>query len=123
MLPLQKQVGLRLKELRDQKGLSQEELAARCDLHRTYIGLIERGKRSISMPTIELIAKVLDVPPSRLFEGTTSSAAVPSSKSQRKAHMGADQIAAHISTIRQILIKGKLVDGVQYEALLKANKH
>jgi transcriptional regulator with XRE-family HTH domain len=122
MQPLQKQVGLRLKQLREQKGLSQEALAALCDLHRTYIGLIERGERGLSIATVELIAKALDVAPYRLFEGTESSATVPAPKRPFKAAFAVEHVSAHLATIRQILIKAKIVDAAGYEALLKANE-
>jgi len=48
-----------LKHLREEKGLSQEELAFESGLHRTYISLIERGKRSPSLRTVERIALAL----------------------------------------------------------------
>lgn len=42
-------------------GLSQEELAYKCELHRTYIGAIERGERNITLSSLELIASALNV--------------------------------------------------------------
>jgi len=44
-----------------EKGWSQEELARRADLHRTYIGSIERSERNVSLLNIERIAKALKV--------------------------------------------------------------
>lgn len=52
--------GLRLKEQRLMKQLSQEELAAITDLHRTYIGSAERGERNVSMLNLYKIASALD---------------------------------------------------------------
>ena len=43
-------------------GLSQEELAARCGVHRTYIGAIERGERNVTLDTVERIAEALGTP-------------------------------------------------------------
>jgi transcriptional regulator with XRE-family HTH domain len=51
--------GKALKHHREQKGLSQEELAFESGLHRTYISLIERGKRSPSLRTVDKIAVAL----------------------------------------------------------------
>lgn len=59
--------GLELKALRMEKGLSQEELALLCNLHRTYIGGVERGKRNISLLNILKISKALSVKPGELL--------------------------------------------------------
>ena len=61
--------GAKLRQLRQASGLSQEELAARCELDRTYIGGIERGERNPSLKNIYLIAAALDVAVSDLFSG------------------------------------------------------
>lgn len=47
--------------LRRAKGLSQEELAEVCGLHRTYIGSIERGERNATLSTLEVFAAGLNV--------------------------------------------------------------
>jgi transcriptional regulator with XRE-family HTH domain len=52
----------RIRELRLEKGWSQEHLADVCELHRTYIGDIERRKRNVSIDNIEKIALALKVP-------------------------------------------------------------
>ena len=53
--------GERVRYLRKEKGLSQEELAFKTDLHRTYIGMIERAEKNITLLNIEKIAKALEV--------------------------------------------------------------
>lgn len=53
--------GDKVKELRLTKGWSQEELAKRAGLHRTYIGSIERSERNVSLINVERIAKALGV--------------------------------------------------------------
>jgi len=50
-----------MRELRKEKALSQEKLAELCNLHRTYIGSVERCERNISIDNIERIAQALHV--------------------------------------------------------------
>ena len=51
--------GLRLREVREQVGISQEKLAELAGLHRTYVSSVERGKRNISIENIERLARAL----------------------------------------------------------------
>lgn len=51
----------RLRQIRQLKGLSQEELADMAGLHRTYVGSVERSERNISIDNIERLAKALEV--------------------------------------------------------------
>ena len=60
--------GKRVRELRLNRDWSQEELADRLDFHRTYIGMVERGERNISLKNISKISKVFDLSISELFE-------------------------------------------------------
>ncbi|HVA46571.1 MAG TPA: helix-turn-helix transcriptional regulator [Pirellulales bacterium] len=63
-----REFGARVRALREQAGLSQEALAARAGIHRTYIGGVERGERNVGLKNILRIAAALDVPTSALFE-------------------------------------------------------
>lgn len=56
-----KAFAMRVKTLREQKGLSQEDLASEAGLHRTYIGMVERTERNPSLVCIYKIAKGLNV--------------------------------------------------------------
>jgi len=58
---IRNKIGKRLKELRTEKGLSQEKFSFMCELDRTYIASIEQGKRNVSIANIEKIAKALDM--------------------------------------------------------------
>ncbi len=60
--------GRRTKALRQKLGLSQEALAAECDLDRTYISGIERGQRNVSLRNIYKLSKALNVHPADLFK-------------------------------------------------------
>lgn len=59
--------GERVREIRKEKGLSQEKLANKADLHRTYIGMIERAEKNITLSNIEKIAYALQVSINSLF--------------------------------------------------------
>lgn len=61
-------LGARIKELRKRKGLTQEQLAERVDLATRYVSLIEVGRSSPSLETIENIATTLDVELKDLFD-------------------------------------------------------
>lgn len=67
-MDIRKQVGQNLARMRKEQGLSQEELAFECDLHRTYISGIERGIRNPTISIIGKIAKALNVKPSLLLD-------------------------------------------------------
>ncbi len=59
--------GQRVKTLRTQKGISQEKFAELADVHRTYVGMIERAERNVTLKNIEKFAKALDISISELF--------------------------------------------------------
>ncbi|WP_312151036.1 helix-turn-helix domain-containing protein [Paenibacillus odorifer] len=61
-------VGARIKQLRIQKGLSQAKLAEMADLQDTYIGGVERGKRNISLNSLEKIMSALEADPSEALK-------------------------------------------------------
>ena len=65
---IKEKVGKRIKYLRNQIGVSQEELADKAGIDRTYITSVECGKRNVSIVNIEKIANALDVTLSKLFE-------------------------------------------------------
>ena len=65
---IKEKVGQRIKELRLNQGLSQEEFAFKCELDRTYITSLERGKRNVSLENLEKIAKAFDMTLSQFFD-------------------------------------------------------
>lgn len=64
-----KNFGNAVREQRKLRCFSQEELSFRAGLHRTYIGMIERGEKNITLVNIEKIAKALNVNIKDLFDG------------------------------------------------------
>lgn len=60
-IELLEKFGEKVREERLKRGLSQEELAARAGVHRTYIGMIERGEKNITLLNIKKVAKALDL--------------------------------------------------------------
>ncbi len=65
---IEEKVGIRIKELRNRLGISQEELGFRSGVHRTYIASLEVGKRNISIATLDKIVKALDISLSEFFD-------------------------------------------------------
>jgi transcriptional regulator with XRE-family HTH domain len=59
--------GVSVKSWRSRLGISQEELAGRAGLHRTYVSDIERGTRNVSLESIDKIARALEVSVATLF--------------------------------------------------------
>jgi len=66
-------IGKNLRNFRKRLGVSQEQLAELAELHRTYIGAVERGEKNISAKNIEKIANVLGVAPFLLLKESTQS--------------------------------------------------
>lgn len=62
-------MGANLKKIRKEGGLSQEELAFACGLHRTYVSGVERGIRNPTVLVLAKIARALGVPPAELLAG------------------------------------------------------
>ena len=60
-------LGSRVRDLRKERGFSQEAFAAKCGIDRTYLGGIERGERNVAIRNITLIADGLGVSISELF--------------------------------------------------------
>jgi transcriptional regulator with XRE-family HTH domain len=61
------QFGKRVKELRSEKKLTQEQFAQKTGLHKNYIGMVERGERNPSLINIQVIAKGLEISISELM--------------------------------------------------------
>lgn len=77
MAELSPHVGTVIRHLREGNGLSQEELAAEAGLHRTYISLVERGRRNISVGALSRIAEALGIYASRLIAEAEEEARLP----------------------------------------------
>lgn len=62
-------IGLRIKELRKAKGLSQEQLALKADIDRTYMASVENGKRNVAIVNVEKIIAALGESFESFFKG------------------------------------------------------
>src|SRR6266498_3557662 len=78
-----------LKAYRGRLGISQEELAGRAGLHRTYVSDIERGVRNLSLESIDKLAKALEIPVSTFFSRL---AELPQASSRSSAAPASDEI-------------------------------
>ncbi|MCY3934755.1 MAG: helix-turn-helix transcriptional regulator [Chloroflexi bacterium] len=63
------QFGDRVRGIRLAKNLSQEQLAQKCKLDRTYISSLERGKRNVSLKNLAALAEALEISLSELLDG------------------------------------------------------
>ena len=61
-------VGRNIRRLRQERGLSQEDLAGEIGVHRTYMGGVERGERNLTLRSLERLAERLGVSPLSLLE-------------------------------------------------------
>ncbi|MCZ2337439.1 MAG: helix-turn-helix domain-containing protein [Chitinophagales bacterium] len=68
MVTILSKFGQRVRDLRLRQGLSQEKLAELASVHRTYVGMIERAEKNVTLTNVEKIAKALNTPLSTLFE-------------------------------------------------------
>ena len=64
---IKEKIGLRIRQLRHEQNISQEAFADVCELDRTYISSIEKGRRNVSIINLEKIANALNVKLSILF--------------------------------------------------------
>ena len=67
-MTMQQQLGVRIRDLRVKKGMSQEAFADRCGLHRSHMGEIERGKANMTLATLLIISSSLQTTASALLK-------------------------------------------------------
>ena len=67
LLEIQKKLGIRIRELRKQQGLSQLDLATRCDLEKTSISRVENGRTNLTLKTLLLITDGLQIELADIF--------------------------------------------------------
>jgi transcriptional regulator with XRE-family HTH domain len=72
---LRERFGFAVRRIRKSHGLSQERLALACDLHRTFIGAVERGETNVSLATLGRLAKGLGVSVAQLAAEAESACA------------------------------------------------
>jgi transcriptional regulator with XRE-family HTH domain len=60
-MDIKQKFGLRLKQLREERELSQEKLAELSGIHRTYVSSVEKGKRNLALENIEKLAIALNI--------------------------------------------------------------
>ena len=68
MTELRSRLGRVVKQLRQQRGITQQQLAVKAKLHRTYVSDVERGTRNLSITSLDQIAVARDTPLSEVFK-------------------------------------------------------
>jgi transcriptional regulator with XRE-family HTH domain len=96
---LLKELGQRIRHLRDARKWSQEEFAHVAGFHRTYIGQIERGEKNLSFMNLAKVSNVLGVTMSELLSGLEDGS---SGKAELKDKAGRGQNAAAQRTILEV---------------------
>lgn len=91
MSPVARRFGQNLKRCRKQAKVSQEELGFRAELHRTEIGLLERGVRVPRIDTIVKIAAGLDITPAALLAGIAWTPGTPGTTTYGTFSIGRDE--------------------------------
>lgn len=64
-------LAVNIRAFREKKGLSQEQFAEICGLHRTYVGSVERGERNVTLSTLEVFASVMGISVPQLLADRT----------------------------------------------------
>ena len=77
LLARRRAFGRRVRALRQARGLSQEAFADLAQIHRTYVGSVERGEQNLSLVNIERLASTLGISLSELFSTFTDKPAPP----------------------------------------------
>jgi len=75
--------GLAVRDYRHQRKITQEALADRCGLHRTYVGSVERGERNVSLQNIHLLAAALGITASQLVRSAEEARNHPSAEKRQ----------------------------------------
>ena len=112
-------IGKRLREMRTQKGISQENLALSAELHPTYIGRLERGEKCPTIDTIYKLARSLEVPIIDLLDIPTGDRACDTSAMYRieaamselsaEDAMAIAEIVERIAQLKNIIAIGNIV--------------
>ncbi len=68
IMNIKQKVGLKIKEIRKSKGLSQEKLANLAEIDRTYLPTVEKGERNVSIEILEKLSKALEINIKDLFD-------------------------------------------------------
>ncbi|CAM4284162.1 transcriptional regulator with XRE-family HTH domain [Paenibacillus endophyticus] len=97
-------VGIRIRSLRKNRGLTQEQLGELVQLPQPYIGGIERGEKNISLETLERIIQVLHIDPSDLFNGFN----LPTSKHEEYELFDSIQVLLQSCSEKELIIIKKL---------------
>lgn len=105
-IKLLEKIGQRVRELRKEKGISQEALGEKAGFHFSYIGGIERAEKNITIANLQKIAEALDVPIVDLFLYS------------KYEHMGNSEREALLNSINEKLFQMKTNDLIKVQLLL-----
>ena len=104
-------LGQRIKQLRAERGWSQEEFAEICRVHRTYMGHIERGEKNLSFGSIVRVANALGVSLAELFKGLETGESFSSTAGARQdrhqnsgvSSLDRDRLIREVASLERVL--------------------
>lgn len=127
---LLERLGRRIRDLRAERGWSQEQFADVCGVHRTYMGHLERGEKNMSFSSIVRVANALDVRLSDLFAGLEEGTSTTSPKSGRggriskkvRAELDKPRALRQLATLERAVSTLRKVLDVGHENLAKRRR-
>ncbi len=111
---LLRRIGRRVRELREQRGLSQEAFADVVGVHRTYMGHVETGRKDFRLTSIQRIADTLGITLAEFFKGVESGEPAKVRRA-REQSLDRDRIRAEVAALERTVgtLKGLLDSGAE----------
>lgn len=115
-------LGQRIRDLRSQRGWSQEEFADICRVHRTYMGHLERGEKNVSITSVVRVSGALGITLSELFAGVDGGEQAPRRKPRGRMDMDRTGILKQLAAAERSIQVAQKIASQQVSLQAKRNK-